>query len=106
MSQSNWWADSGPDSCEFCEVSYYGETGYHCAMCDRPMCSSCIVTVFDGRRVLCPECEYECNSEGDSKCAPDGEKAACDSPDAEPNDLERIGKESNERKDENNGEQN
>ncbi len=87
MSQSSWWADSGPDSCEFCEVSYYGETGYHCAMCDRPMCSSCTVTVFDGRRVLCPECEAECASG------------------AEQSDLQSTRQASNERKDENNGEQ-
>jgi hypothetical protein len=54
---SGWWADPGPDICEFCLITFYVEVGYYCSDCDRPVCSSCVVVLFDGRRVLCPECE-------------------------------------------------
>lgn len=53
---SAFWADPGPDTCGFCEIFYYAEMGYHCTECDRPMCPSCVATLYEFRAVLCPEC--------------------------------------------------
>lgn len=56
---SPFWADPGPDICDFCEFFYYTEVGYHCTECDRPVCPSCMVTLYEFRAVLCPECSEE-----------------------------------------------
>ncbi|RUO29993.1 hypothetical protein CWE12_08510 [Aliidiomarina sedimenti] len=66
---SAWWSDAGPESCPFCEVSYYAECGYYCAECDRPLCASCIVTDYAQRRVLCSQCQ----AEADAKTKPKGD---------------------------------
>lgn len=54
--KSAWWAHQGPDSCAYCEASYYAETGYYCELCDSAICSVCVITEFEPSRVICPQC--------------------------------------------------
>lgn len=56
MTLQAWWAEPGPDECEFCSRSFYLEVGYYCAICDRPVCPACVITVFEGQLVSCPDC--------------------------------------------------
>jgi hypothetical protein len=63
-----WWADKGPDHCAFCSTTYYAETGYYCAHCDRGVCTSCVVVMSARKLVLCPECSATTNiHEGDKR---------------------------------------
>jgi hypothetical protein len=51
-----WWLESGPETCPFCEIRVHLEATYHCPACDQPICTTCAVTVFKTRQVLCPDC--------------------------------------------------
>ncbi len=57
--QPSWWMSVGPEACESCSRAYYLEMGYHCARCDRAICSICVITVFEVRTALCPGCYGE-----------------------------------------------
>lgn len=51
-----WWSAAGPEQCEFCLQSFYQESGYYCADCDRPVCPVCVIALREHKVTRCPQC--------------------------------------------------
>ena len=59
MSDTPWWLESGPETCQFCMQTFCYEVGYHCVYCDRPICPACVEARFESRDTACPECHEQ-----------------------------------------------
>lgn len=59
MTESHWWLESGPETCQFCLRAFNYEAGFHCIYCDSPICPVCVETHFATRTTRCPECHAD-----------------------------------------------
>lgn len=54
--QPPWWFEPGAEGCAFCLHNQRHDAGYHCILCDRPICQACIVEMCTTHEAACRHC--------------------------------------------------
>jgi DNA-directed RNA polymerase subunit RPC12/RpoP len=65
--ETPWWLEPGPETCQHCQGTFHYEAGYHCFQCDSPVCPVCVVELHETRQVSCPDCHAQAQISDDEQ---------------------------------------
>ncbi len=65
--ETPWWLEPGPETCQHCQGTFHYEAGYHCFQCDSPICPVCVVELHETRQVSCPDCHAQADISNDEQ---------------------------------------